>query len=156
MSMGRQNVCCWTGLGVLEFDVLWGVNEDLHLHKLTMLAYHPQTDRLVEWFNSTLQNMLSMYVADDQKDWDSYLPYVLAVYWSTVHELTRETPFYMVYGHNHYLPINMALGLLHCDHGSLLEDYWSNLVVCLAQAFCIAQESQVDAQVKNCVNYNWG
>jgi hypothetical protein len=26
----------------------------------------------------------------------------------------------------------------------------------LTMLACIAQESQVDTQVKNCVNYNWG
>jgi len=109
-------------------NVLKRVNDDLHVHKLTTSAYHPQTDRLAKWFNGTLQNMLSMYMADNQKDWDSYLPYVLAVYRAAVHELTKETLFFLVYGCDHYLLLDVALGLPQRDRGSSLEDYWSNLV----------------------------
>lgn len=135
-------------------DVLKRVNNDLHIHKLTTSAYHPQTDGLAEWFNGTLQNMLSMYVVDDQKDWDLYLPYVLAVYRAMVHESTKETPFYLVYGCDHYLLLDVVLGLLQCDWGSSLEDYWSNLVTQLAQAFGITWQFQLNTQVKNQVHYD--
>ena len=37
------------------------------------MPYHPQTDRLVERFNSTLKGMLRKFVSRNEKDWDEYL-----------------------------------------------------------------------------------
>ncbi|ELR23829.1 integrase core domain containing protein [Acanthamoeba castellanii str. Neff] len=66
--------------------VLASVNANLH------------TDGLTKQFNSTLQNMLSMYVTEHQCDWDTYIPYVLAAYWCSVNKATLKTPFYLMYG----------------------------------------------------------
>jgi len=41
--------------------------------------------------NRTLETMLSAYVADHQRDWDSHLPYVMMAYQSTEQESTRLT-----------------------------------------------------------------
>jgi hypothetical protein len=79
-------------------EVLISVNTDLCVHCLKMLAYHLQMDSLTERFNSMLQNMLSMYVTEHQCNWDTYIPYVLVVYWCLVNEVTLETPFYLMYG----------------------------------------------------------
>ena len=43
------------------------------IHKVKTSSYHPQTDDLVERFNSTLCQSLSMHVAKNQKDWDAYI-----------------------------------------------------------------------------------
>ncbi len=92
-------------------EVLLSVNNELWVHCLKTTAYHPQTDGLTERFNLMLQNMLSMYVADHQCDWDTYIPYVLAAYCCLVNEAMLETPFYLVFGWDHYLPIDVSLGL---------------------------------------------
>ena len=36
-------------------------------------AYHPQTEGLVEQFNGTLVQSISMYVRGNQEDWDEHL-----------------------------------------------------------------------------------
>ncbi len=137
-------------------DVLQRVNEDLAIHKLKTSAYHPQTDGLVERFNSTLQNMLSMYVADNQRDWDAYLPYVLSAYRSTVHEATKETPFFLVYGRDHYLPLDVTLGLSRREERGTIGDYRSELVRRMADAFRSARHCQAEAQERNRSHYNRG
>jgi hypothetical protein len=38
-----------------------------------------------------------MYTGSNQKDWDVYLPYVLHAYRTSVHDATRETPYYLVH-----------------------------------------------------------
>ena len=48
--------------------------------KVLTTSYHPQCDGLVERFNSTLAQSLSMYFSSDQKDWDKYLNPVLFAY----------------------------------------------------------------------------
>jgi hypothetical protein len=111
-------------------EVLISVNADLCVHCLKMLVYHLQTDGLTECFNSTLQNMLSMYVTEHQRDWDTYIPYVLVVYWCSVNKATLEMPFYLMYGQDHYLPINILLGLPQAQSEEDTGDYevvsWSS------------------------------
>jgi transposase InsO family protein len=56
-------------------------------------AYHPQTNGLTERFNHTLSVMLSVYVHDNQSDWDLYLPFVQYAYRDTRHTSTGYSPF---------------------------------------------------------------
>jgi transposase InsO family protein len=43
-------------------------------------AYHPETDRQTERTNQTLEDMLRMYVMDQQKRWEEILPLVEFAY----------------------------------------------------------------------------
>ncbi len=56
-------------------------------------SYHPQTNGLTERFNHTLCVMLSMYVHDNQGDWDLFLPFVQYAYRDTPHTSTGYSPF---------------------------------------------------------------
>ena len=56
------------------------------------------SDGLVERLNRTLITMLSKCVEKHGRDWDEHLPYVLFAYRVSVHESTRESPFYLMYG----------------------------------------------------------
>ena len=52
----------------------------LHVHPIQTSPYHPQTDGLVERFNKTLKTMLRKVAAEDQQDWDKWLPCLLFAY----------------------------------------------------------------------------
>ena len=79
------------------------------IHKVNTSSYHPQSDGLVERFNSTLWQSLSMYVAKDQKDWDEYIPLILFGYRTSICEAIGDSPFYVLYGREPRLPINVKL-----------------------------------------------
>lgn len=49
----------------------------LKVKQLHTSVYHPQTDGMVERFNQTLKRMLKRVVAEDGRDWDLMIPYVL-------------------------------------------------------------------------------
>lgn len=72
-------------------------------------AYHRQTDGLVEKFNHTLCQSMSIYVSCDQKDWDTHIPAILFGYRVRRHETTGDSPFYLLYGREPRLPLDASL-----------------------------------------------
>ena len=79
----------------------------LGIKKTRTTPYHPQSDGLVERFNRTLLSMLKVYCYDHQTDWDLFLQPVMMAYRTTVNETTRETPFFMLFGREAQLPVEL-------------------------------------------------
>ena len=50
-----------------------------------------------------------MYVSSPQKDWDNYLPPVLFGYRISPSEVTGESPFFLLYGHQPRLPMDVSM-----------------------------------------------
>ncbi|PIK46726.1 hypothetical protein BSL78_16415 [Apostichopus japonicus] len=46
----------------------------LEINKTRTTPYYPQSDGMIERFNRTLEAMLALVVAPDQRDWDCWLP----------------------------------------------------------------------------------
>lgn len=70
----------------------------LKIKQLRTTVYHPQTDGLVERFNQTLKQMLRRVVAEDKRDWDLMLPYVLFGIREVPQASTGFTPFELLFG----------------------------------------------------------
>ena len=118
----------------------------LGIHKSNTTAYHPQTDGLVERFNRTLIDMLAKTSNQNGTDWDDRLPYVLFAYRSCVQQSTGESPFFLLYGRDPRLPTDKALSLPEEGVEIDLEDYRSDLVRRMSEAWGLAQESVQKAQ----------
>ena len=88
---------------VLEICKLLGIE------KINTSGYHPQSDGLVEKFNSTIISMLSKCVEKHGQNWDQQLPYVLFAYRVAVQASTQESPFYLLYGRDPQVPTETAL-----------------------------------------------
>jgi hypothetical protein len=72
-------------------------------------AYHPQTNAHAERFNRYLAAALSLYVNPSQRDWDLHLPAALMAYRSSIHDVTKFSPYYLLYGRIPRLPYDVAL-----------------------------------------------
>ncbi|KAL1253020.1 hypothetical protein QQF64_017713, partial [Cirrhinus molitorella] len=70
----------------------------LHVKQLRTTVYHPQTDGLVERFNKTLKQMLRRVAAEEKRDWDQMLPYVLFGIREVPQASTGFTPFELLFG----------------------------------------------------------
>ncbi|KZS07756.1 Uncharacterized protein APZ42_028454 [Daphnia magna] len=70
-------------------------------------AYHPQCNGLVERFNHTFAEMLSMYVSSCHDDWDEFIDFVVFAY-NTSHQ--ESTSVSLLYGREAVLPIDVVLG----------------------------------------------
>ncbi|KAI9558361.1 pol polyprotein [Daphnia sinensis] len=109
----------------------------LHTNHKTTSSYHPQANGAVERMNHTLAAMLSMYVSTDQRDWDETLQYVCFAYNTARQESTGYSPFFLLYGREPKLPIDLELGAdadpLLTEDGATL-DYADRLLVELSTA----------------------
>ena len=79
----------------------------LKIKPIRTTPYHPQTDGLVERFNGTLKAMLKKTVAEEGKDWDRLLPYLLFAYREVPQASTGFSPFELVYGRNVRGPLDV-------------------------------------------------
>ncbi len=69
------------------------------IHKTRTTPYHLQSDGMVERFNRTLVAQLSLFINENQTDWDEQLSTVLLAYWTAVHKSTGQTPAKLMMGH---------------------------------------------------------
>ena len=83
----------------------------LGIKKTRTTPYHPQSDGMVERFNRTLLNMLSIVVGEDEMSWDLQLPLLLLAYRTSVHDTTGTSPFELMYGREVRLPEDIMFAL---------------------------------------------
>ena len=97
--------------GAKEFTsgLLLGVVNQLQMHQNSPVPYRPNMMGLVERFNRTIKDMLAMYVNEDQTDWDMFLPMVVYVYNTSIHESTGFQPFEIMYGRKGQSPDNLHM-----------------------------------------------
>lgn len=118
------------------------------IHQVNITAYHPQTDGLVERFNRTLTKMLSKKVETSGKDWDVHLPFVLFAYRASLQESTKESPFYLLYGHDPRLPTELVLDPPQTRHHVDLDTYKGEFASGLSEAWELAR-TQVKREQKS-------
>ena len=75
-------------------------------------AYHPESDGQTENANKTLEVMLRSVIDFTQDDWDEHLPAAELAFNNSKNATTGFTPFYLVYGREARMPIDLALAPL--------------------------------------------
>jgi transposase InsO family protein len=68
----------------------------LHIDKTRNSPFHPQSSGLVEKLNGTIEDMLSKVISKNQKDWDTFLPFLMLAYRSSLHDTLGESPNTMI------------------------------------------------------------
>jgi hypothetical protein len=95
-----------------EFDsgLIHELCKRLEINKIRTSAYKPSTNGATERFHRTLNGMLGRVVREDQRDWCSRLPFIMAAYRSARHESTGYSPNFIIYGQELIAPIDLVLG----------------------------------------------
>ena len=83
------------------------LTERYDIKQKLVAPYRPQSNGLVERFNKTLGSALAKLAQQDVHTWDRYLSGVLLAYRTTQHATTRFSPFYLTYGRDPRLPIDL-------------------------------------------------
>ncbi|UYV81786.1 K02A2.6-like [Cordylochernes scorpioides] len=93
-----------------ESNIFQELCRRLGIEKTRTTPLHPQSDGMVERFNRTLTQHLTMFVDKNQRDWDQHLPMLLMAYRSAEHESTGYSPARMLFGHELRMPCDVLLG----------------------------------------------
>ena len=83
---------------------------------------------------------VALYVQKHGQDWDHYLPYMLYAYRVSTQESTRESPFFLMFGQDPRQPTEKALSCPTNPYMVDLDDYKSELVQGLSDAWIVAKE----------------
>ena len=82
----------------------------LKICKTRTTPYHPQGDGLVERFNRTLLDMLATTLKEQPTDWEDHLQKVCLAYNSSIQSTIGYTPFFLMFGRNVHLPVDLMYG----------------------------------------------
>ena len=106
----------------------------LHINKTRTTAYHPQSDGVVERLNRTLLSMLAATVHEHPGDWDKKLRLVCMAYNTSVHQSTGFSPFFLLFGRQARLPVDLAYGTAPMEEMTT-QEYVRNLRQTLEKAY---------------------
>jgi len=80
----------------------------LEIDKQRTSFYRPETNSVAEGFHATLNLMIGRMVSEQQREWDLFLPHVMAAYRSSVHQLTGYTPNYSMFEGEVRAPVDLV------------------------------------------------
>ena len=89
-------------------------------HRL-ISPYRPQTNGMIERFNRTLGECIAKLINDNDKEWDEYISSVLFAYRTMKHKSTGYSPFYLMYGRQAKLPVELKVETI-CDSEKDMEE----------------------------------
>ena len=98
--------------------------------------------------------MVAKYASKFGTAWDEYLPRLLFAYRTKPHESTGECPFFLLYGRDARIPCESVLSTRRTPYQVDVDDYKTELVFSLAEAWQTAQEHIRKSQHKQKRNYD--
>ena len=78
-------------------DLMDKLYQMLGIRGIRSLAYHPQTDGMVESYIATLKSCLRKYVDKFPQEWNKSIPFVLFACRSVIHQSTGFSPFEIIF-----------------------------------------------------------
>ena len=97
--------------------------QDVFGYKKTKTTpYRPQGNSVSERMHSTLHAMLSMYSNIAQNNWTEVLPFIQLAHNTSFSSTMHETPFFLMFGRQERLPIDIIFGIPHVGRSTNTEE----------------------------------
>ena len=109
--------------------------------KLRTTSYHPQTNGQCERFNKTLLRMLGTIPVHEKKQWQDWVPTLVHAYNCSTSSVTGFSPYFLIYGHQPKLPIDIEYGVSLEDSYDDCKSYAEKLQHRLRWAYDAAQQN---------------
>ena len=116
-------------------------------------SYHPMGNGLTERYNRTLLGMLGTLEPHQKKNWKAYVGPLVHAYNCTRHESTGYSPYFLMFGREPRLPIDVTFGLRK-DEIQPQSNYIKDLRNRLEQAYEIATKTSQEAKRKQKEGYD--
>ena len=116
--------------------------------------YHPMGNGQCERFNRTLLDMLGTLELSEKQDWKSYIAPLVHAYNCTRHETTGRSPFFLMFGREPKLPVDILFGAETDEKPQSLNKYVSSLKDRLKQSYELAATAAKNAQQRQKKGYD--
>ena len=125
------------------------------MKKSRTTPYHPMGNGLTERFNRTLISMLSTLTEEKKVNWKDHISSLVHAYNSTRHSSTGYSPYFLMFGREPRLSVDVCLGLKGLDSNIVTEtEYIKQLQDQLAYAYKLASHSQSKSSSTQKRNYD--
>uniref|UniRef100_A0A672IIR2 Integrase catalytic domain-containing protein n=1 Tax=Salarias fasciatus TaxID=181472 RepID=A0A672IIR2_SALFA len=116
--------------------------------------YHPQGDPQPERFNRTLLSMLGTLTPEKKRQWSQHVPYLVHAYNSTKCDSTGYSPYYLMFGREAKLPVDLCFGTSTDRKVDSHSRYVVKLKEDLQKAYQLASETADKSHLKNKKSYD--
>ena len=120
--------------------------------KTKTTPYRPQGNSVSKRMHSTLHAMLSMYSNTAQNNWAEVLPFIQLAHITSFSSTVHETPFFLMFGRQERLPIDITFGIPHAGRSTATEEFAHSTRENLQIAFELARRKlseRIDKQKAN-------
>ena len=116
--VGQVHCSLWSSQKILtdqghnfESQLVADLCKLMGVQKIQTSLYHLQTNGQCERFNSTLINMLETIPKEKKSEWRNHIGTLVHAYNCTQNSATGFSPYYLMFGRQPHLPVDVALGL---------------------------------------------
>lgn len=124
------------------------------IEKSRTTPYHAQGNGMVERFNRTLLGMLGTLDPLQKSNWKAAIRPLVHAYNCTRHDSTGFSPFFLMFGRNPRLPVDVMMGLENPDGEASLPRYVETLRKRLKDAYRLANANAERARKRQKGNFD--